>query len=172
MNSRQKQSEVSRRDFLRVGSLSFVGLSMAERAALAATRSDRSEKNCILIMMTGGASQLETFDPKPDAPAEIRGPLKAISTTVPGLQGSEAFPQLAQRTGQFSLIRSLYHDAAPIHDVSGQDEKRDRQQGEAVEARGHLLGDDIDRLVEGHEQQEGGEGRQADRIGDRNAQDH
>jgi uncharacterized protein (DUF1501 family) len=120
MNSRQEQSEVSRRDFLRVGSLSFVGLSMAERAALAATRSDRSEKNCILIMMTGGASQLETFDPKPDAHSEIRGPLKAISTTVPGVMLSEAFPQLAQRTSQFSLIRSLYHDAAPIHETGHQ----------------------------------------------------
>lgn len=120
MNSKQNQSEVSRRDFLRVGSLSFVGLSMSERAALSAAESDRSQKNCILIMMTGGASQLETFDPKPEAPAEIRGPLKAISTSVPGLFLSEAFPQLAQRTGQFSLIRSLYHDAAPIHETGHQ----------------------------------------------------
>lgn len=120
MNSKQNQSEVSRRDFLRVGSLSFVGLSMSERAALSAAESDRSQKNCILIMMTGGASQLETFDPKPEAPAEIRGPLKAISTSVPGLFLSEAFPQLAQRTGQFSLVRSLYHDAAPIHETGYQ----------------------------------------------------
>ncbi|HAW27644.1 MAG TPA: DUF1501 domain-containing protein [Planctomycetaceae bacterium] len=120
MSSRQNQSEVSRRDFLRVGSLSFVGLSMAERAAMAATQRDRSHKNCIFIMMTGGASQLETFDPKPEAPSEIRGPLKAISTTVPGVFLSEAFPQLAQRTGQFSLVRSLYHDAAPIHETGHQ----------------------------------------------------
>ncbi|WP_339729814.1 DUF1501 domain-containing protein [uncultured Gimesia sp.] len=120
MNSKQNQSEVSRRDFLRVGSLSFVGLSMSERAALSAAQNDRSQKNCILIMMTGGASQLETFDPKPDAPAEIRGPLKAISTSVPGLFVSEAFPQLAQRASQFSLVRSLYHDAAPIHETGYQ----------------------------------------------------
>ncbi|QDT41141.1 hypothetical protein Pan241w_12010 [Gimesia alba] len=120
MNSKQNQSEVSRRDFLRVGSLSFVGLSMSERAALSAAQSDRSQKNCILIMMTGGASQLETFDPKPEAPAEIRGPLKAIETSVPGLLVSEAFPQLAQRASQFSLVRSLYHDAAPIHETGYQ----------------------------------------------------
>lgn len=120
MNSKQNQSEVSRRDFLRVGSLSFVGLSMSERAALSAVQSDRSQKNCILIMMTGGASQLETFDPKPEAPAEIRGPLKAIETSVPGLLVSEAFPQLAQRASQFSLVRSLYHDAAPIHETGYQ----------------------------------------------------
>lgn len=120
MSSNKNQSEVSRRDFLRVGSLSFAGLSMAERAALAAAQSDRSQKNCILIMMTGGASQLETFDPKPEAPSEIRGPLKAISTSVPGTFLSEAFPQLAQRAGQFSLVRSLYHDAAPIHETGYQ----------------------------------------------------
>tara|TARA_R110002111_G_scaffold168038_2_gene233908 strand:- start:687 stop:1865 length:1179 start_codon:yes stop_codon:yes gene_type:complete len=120
MSSKQSHSEVSRRDFLRVGSLSFVGLSVSERAALAAAESDRSQKNCILIMMTGGASQLETFDPKPDAPSEIRGPLKAISTSVPGVFVSEAFPQLAQRAGQFSIVRSLYHDAAPIHETGHQ----------------------------------------------------
>lgn len=120
MNAKKNHSEVSRRDFLRVGSLSFAGLSMSERAALSATQRDRSQKNCILIMMTGGASQLETFDPKPEAPAEIRGPLKAISTSTPGIFLSEAFPQLAQRTGQFSLVRSLYHSAAPIHETGYQ----------------------------------------------------
>lgn len=120
MRSKQNHSEVSRRDFLRVGSLSFAGLSMSERAALSATKRDRSQKNCILIMMTGGASQLETFDPKPEAPSEIRGPLKAISTSVPGICLSECFPQLAQRAGQFSIIRSLYHDAAPIHETGHQ----------------------------------------------------
>jgi len=93
---------------------------MSEQAALAAGQRDRSQKNCILIMMTGGASQLETFDPKPDAPSEVRGPLKAISTSVPGVFLSEPFPQLAQRAGQFSLIRSLYHDAAPIHETGHQ----------------------------------------------------
>lgn len=120
MNAKQNHSEVSRRDFLRVGSLSFAGLSISERAALSAAQRDRSQKNCILIMMTGGASQLETFDPKPEAPAEIRGPLKAISTSTPGVFLSEAFPQLAQRAGQFSLVRSLYHAAAPIHETGYQ----------------------------------------------------
>ncbi|QDT99167.1 DUF1501 domain-containing protein [Gimesia aquarii] len=120
MRSKQNHSEVSRRDFLRVGSLSFAGLSMSERAALSASKRDRSQKNCILIMMTGGVSQLETFDPKPEAPSEIRGPLKAISTSVPGVFLSECFPQLAQRAGQFSIIRSMYHDAAPIHETGHQ----------------------------------------------------
>ncbi|MFK7779299.1 MAG: DUF1501 domain-containing protein [Gimesia sp.] len=120
MSSKKIHSEVSRRDFLRVGSLSFAGLSISERAALSAAEQDRSQKNCILIMMTGGASQLETFDPKPEAPSEIRGPLKAISTEIPGIFLSEAFPQLAQRAAQFSLIRSMYHDAAPIHETGYQ----------------------------------------------------
>ena len=113
-------SGVSRRDFLRTGSLSFVGLSMAERAALHAAQEPHQRKSCILILMTGGASQLETFDPKPNARAEIRGPLKAISTATPGLFFSECLPSLAQRTNKFSLIRSMYHDATPIHETGYQ----------------------------------------------------
>jgi uncharacterized protein (DUF1501 family) len=113
-------SGVSRRDFLRVGSLSMVSMSMAEKARLQADEDPLARKNCILIMMTGGPSQLETFDPKPDAPSGIRGPMKAISSSVPGTIVSEGLPKLAQRADQFSLIRSIYHDAAPIHETGFQ----------------------------------------------------
>lgn len=110
-------SIVSRRDFLRVGGLSVVGLSVAEKAALARLREQSGRKNCILLLMTGGPSQLETFDPKPDAPAHVRGPLKSIETAVPGVRFSEAFPRLAERAGRLAVVRSLHHDAAPIHET-------------------------------------------------------
>jgi len=111
---------VSRRDFLRVGGLSVVGLSVAERAALARFRAGAGSKSCVFLMMTGGPSQFETFDPKPNAPSRIRGPLRAIGTSVPGIVLSESLPLLAQRTHQFALLRSLWHDAAPIHETGCQ----------------------------------------------------
>lgn len=113
-----KSGSVSRRDFLRVGGLGVVGLSVAEQAALASRRRRSSDRrSCILILMTGGPSQLETFDPRPQAPVEIRGPMKAISTAVPGVALSESLPRLAERADRFSLIRSLHHEAAPIHET-------------------------------------------------------
>ena len=64
----------------------------------------------ILIWLDGGPPQHETYDPKPDAPAEFRGPLKAISTAVPGVQVSELLPNHARLLDKVSLIRSLHHD--------------------------------------------------------------
>lgn len=111
---------VSRRDFLRVGGLSVVGLSLSERKALARLRESSGPRNCILVLMTGGPSQFETFDPKPDAPSDIRGPLRAISTAIPGVAFSESLPGLAERANRFAIIRSLHHDAAPIHETGFQ----------------------------------------------------
>ena len=109
-------SVVSRRDFLRVGGLSVVSLSVAEQAALA-RRSGAESRSVILLLMSGGASQLETFDPKPEAPSGIRGPLRAIATGVPGLHFSEGLPRLAKRADRLSIVRSLNHSAAPIHET-------------------------------------------------------
>src|SRR5690349_8260070 len=117
---RKERESVSRRDFLRVGGLSVVGLSVAEQAARARMLSTSDRRSCILILMAGGPSQLETFDPKPTAPAEIRGPLKAISTSVPGVSFSEALPRLAQRANKLAVVRTLNHDAAPIHETGQQ----------------------------------------------------
>ncbi|WP_397568697.1 DUF1501 domain-containing protein [Schlesneria sp. T3-172] len=108
---------VSRRDFLRAGGLGVVGLS---GASLAASFTAASNRRAILIMMTGGVSQLETFDPKPEAPASVRGPFKSIETAVPGLRFSESLPGLAQRANRLTVIRSLTHDAAPIHETGMQ----------------------------------------------------
>ena len=110
---------VSRRNFLRVGSAGVVGLSLAEHLALAQANAAQ-HRHAIVIMMTGGPSQLDTFDLKPEAPAAIRGPMKAISTAIPGVQLSEALPQLAQRLDRCVLLRSLHHDAAPIHETGQQ----------------------------------------------------
>ncbi len=111
------RASVSRRDFLRVGGLGVVGLSVAEQRALARSRASAGPRSCILLLMTGGPSQLETFDPKPDAPRHVRGPLKAISTSIPGIAFSEGLPQLAQRADRLSVLRSLTHDFAPIHET-------------------------------------------------------
>lgn len=108
---------VSRRDFLRAGSLTVVGLSGANSAIGSTPVANR---RAIFIMMTGGASQLETFDPKPSAPSAVRGPFKSIETSVPGLRLGESLPNLAARANRFTLIRSLNHDAAPIHETGQQ----------------------------------------------------
>jgi len=76
-----------------------------------------SIKNCIFLLLTGGPSQIDTFDPKPDAPAEIRGPFKAISSKIPGTIFSETLPLLAARADKFAVVRSLFHDDAPIHET-------------------------------------------------------
>ena len=71
-------------------------------------------------MLVGGPSQLETFDPKPDAPPEIRGPFGSIATRVPGVRISEHLPRLAARDGSAGAVRSVHHDAAPIHETGHQ----------------------------------------------------
>jgi uncharacterized protein (DUF1501 family) len=118
--TKKGRASVSRRDFLRVGGLSVVSLSVAEQAARARMHQSADRRSCILILMTGGPSQLETFDPKPTAGAEIRGPLKSISTSVPGLSFSEALPRLAKRAHTLAVVRTLHHDAAPIHETGQQ----------------------------------------------------
>lgn len=109
---------VSRRDFLRVGGMGVVSLKLAEKAR--AMHPSHKPRNCILIQMTGGPSQLETFDPKPDAPREIRGPLRPIQTAIPTVSISESLPKIAQRLDQMTVIRSLFHHEAPIHETGMQ----------------------------------------------------
>src|SRR5947207_11610910 len=100
---------VSRRDFLRVGALSFLGLALPDflrlpaAAAAGAPRADA----CILIWLAGGPSHLDTFDPKPEGPADIRGEFKAIPTNVPGIQLSEHLPLTAKVMDKFAVIRSV-----------------------------------------------------------------
>lgn len=106
---------VSRRSFLKVGTLGFSGLTLADTLRMSAAGAARRtspvpERSVILIWLDGGPPQHETYDPKPDAPAEFRGPLKAIPTAVPGVLVSELLPNHARLLDKVSLIRSLHHD--------------------------------------------------------------
>ena len=112
-----------RRDFLHAGALSFLGLSLPQAFGLqaqGAVDSDKKDVNCIHLMLVGGPSQLDTWDPKPNAPIEIRGPYKAIRTNVPGIEISENFPRMAKHADKYALIRSVYHTAAAVHDTGHQ----------------------------------------------------
>ena len=73
-----------------------------------------SAKRCIFIYLWGSPSQLDTFDPKPDAPAEVRGELGSIATAIPGIRFGEVLTRTAERAGRFTTIRSLTH-TQPIH---------------------------------------------------------
>jgi uncharacterized protein (DUF1501 family) len=111
---------VTRRDFLRVGALGAgaVGLSLADLSRLHAATS--RDVNCILLFLVGGPSQLDTWDPKPDAPENVRGPFRARRTNVPAIQIAETFPLMARLADRYALVRSVHHDAAPIHETGHQ----------------------------------------------------
>jgi hypothetical protein len=106
-------TQVSRRQFLRLGGLSAFGLSLPQflqARAAAATEGAPAKKsvNCILLWMQGGPSHIDMFDPKPEAPAEIRGEFGTVPTTLPGIRIAEHLPLLARQTDKYSIIRG--HD--------------------------------------------------------------
>ncbi len=114
---------VRRRDFLQAGALSAIGLSLADfLAAKAAGKvaDDKDNRSAIMIFNLGAPSQVDTWDPKPDAPSEIRGPFQTIPTASPEIQITEIFPRMAQFADKFSLVRSCYHTAAAVHDTGHQ----------------------------------------------------
>ena len=104
---------VSRRDFLQIGLGGTLGLGLCDllraRAVAAPAAAPAKNVNCIMIWMDGGPSHYETFDPKPDAPAEIRGTFKTVPTCVPGVHFSEPVPELAKVFDKFTVIRSIAH---------------------------------------------------------------
>jgi hypothetical protein len=104
---------MTRRDYLRIGSIAFGGLRLPE---LLAAENDRS---CIVIFQNGGASQLDSFDPKPEAPADIRGSFGSVATAVPGIRFSGLLPRTAKALSQFAVIRSMHSDEA-IHERARQ----------------------------------------------------
>jgi hypothetical protein len=77
----------------------------------------KKAKACILIFLTGGPAQQETFDPKPDAPEAVRGEFKPIATSVPGIQICEHLPLLARQARRYTIVRSLWHEDS-IHGVA------------------------------------------------------
>src|SRR2546423_7722946 len=102
---------LSRRELLQVGGLGVLGLTLADslrsKAGANPPPRRRSEPSCIFIFLEGGPSQLETFDPKPTAPSDVRGPYGPIPTSVPGLHICELLPMMARRMHHCALIRSL-----------------------------------------------------------------
>ena len=112
------QSPLTRRDLLCAGSVSWLGLTLPEmlsRLAVAGTYSGSNPatfgraKRCILLFMWGGPAHQDTWDLKPQAPAEVRGEFSPIATNVPGIQIGEHFPRLAKRTDRLCIIRSMTH---------------------------------------------------------------
>lgn len=105
-----------RRSFLQLGIAGITGssfldlLQLTRRASATETGSATKPSNCILIWMDGGPSHFETFDPKPDAPSEIRGEFSAISTNVPGIQISQHLPKLASIADKYAIVRSVCHN--------------------------------------------------------------
>ena len=73
--------------------------------------------SCILLLLLGGPSQLDTWDMKPDAPADVRGPFRPIETNVAGLWVGEMFPKMARMMDKVALVRSVHHKAVPVHDA-------------------------------------------------------
>ncbi|MEN9677227.1 MAG: hypothetical protein RIS76_3123 [Verrucomicrobiota bacterium] len=110
---------VRRRDFLQLGIGGVLGLGFSEVLRLQARAAGATAPpaapisgrpvNTILIWLDGGPSHYETFDPKPEAPAEIRGTFQTIPTAVPGIRFSEAIPELAKAADRFTVIRSICH---------------------------------------------------------------
>ncbi|MDG2123775.1 MAG: DUF1501 domain-containing protein [Verrucomicrobiales bacterium] len=104
---------LTRRSLLQAGGIGLLGLGMADVAALRAAASPSSSarpKSVIYIFLSGGLSQHDSFDMKPDAPQDIRGEFSPIRTNTPGLHICEHLPELAKRSHLWSLCRSLGHD--------------------------------------------------------------
>ena len=103
------ETRLARRDFLL--SLGGLGLSLPAylRQAQAVTSQAARARSCIVLYCWGGMSHHETWDPKPDAPAEYRGLFNPIATAVPGIRIGEHLPRLAQHTDKLAIIRSMHH---------------------------------------------------------------
>ncbi|HEV8002310.1 MAG TPA: DUF1501 domain-containing protein [Planctomycetaceae bacterium] len=119
---------ISRRELLRIGGLSALGLSLPELLRASQTGAPPKgiindptfsrAKNIVYVWLQGGPPQHETFDPKPDAPSEIRGPFQPIQTNVPGIQFCELLPRIARMADKLAVVRSLHTDT-DLHDASG-----------------------------------------------------
>jgi hypothetical protein len=100
---------ITRREVLQVGYSGLLGLGLSSLPAPLSAAKARTPKSMILVFLTGGPSHHDTFDLKPDAPAEVRGEFKPIATKVPGTHISEHLPLLAARANKYAIVRSLAH---------------------------------------------------------------
>ena len=112
MHNDRRCDGVTRRDLLRVGGLTALGLGLGDyfrlQHAFAVEKPVAAKaKSCILIWLDGGPSHIETFDPKPGAPEEVRGPLKTIATNLPGVRVNECLERTAGMLDKLAIIRSM-----------------------------------------------------------------
>jgi hypothetical protein len=108
------QAGLNRRRLLELGGISVLGLGLPEVvwAGAASTGQRATATSCIFIVQYGGCSHIDSWDPKPDSPGEIRGPYGPIETNVPGVRVSEMLPRLAKNADKYCLVRSMAHDNA------------------------------------------------------------
>ena len=104
---------ILRRDFIQLGLRGVLGYGLCDlmrlKAGASESRAAGKEVNCIMIWLDGGPSHFETFDPKPEAPSEIRGVFKTVATCVPGVHFSEPVTKLAGIFDKFTVVRSICH---------------------------------------------------------------
>jgi len=107
----------NRRSFLQIGTAGLASMTLP-RLLNASTEKSNTDKirNCITLFLVGSPGQTDTWDMKPDAPAEIRGKFKPISTNVPGIQICEHFPLMARMMDKVALVRSLHHKTGATHE--------------------------------------------------------
>src|SRR5262245_58462119 len=105
---------LTRRQWLR-SAVTLGAVFLPSRRARAATAPRRSSRGVIVLLLEGGMSHIDTWDPKPDAPAEIRGEFGTIATSVPGLRVGEHLPFLARQAHCFNLLRSVHCEARKDH---------------------------------------------------------
>jgi hypothetical protein len=105
----QPRYSFDRRSFLKVGAAGVVGASLPFTTGQASEPGSGKAKSVLIVLLSGGPSQLDMWDPKPDAPAEVRGEFSTIGTTIPGVAVCEHLPKLAQQTNRWSIVRSLSH---------------------------------------------------------------
>jgi len=104
--------QTSRRELLRMGLCGFSGMTLSQlmqSRAVAGTASKQERTAVILVWLRGGCSHLDTWDPKPEAPSEFRGPFKVIDTNVPGIRVTELLPRLSKMADRYALLRSVAH---------------------------------------------------------------
>ena len=105
---------ISRRDLMHIGALAPFGLTLANPIEASATKMETGSfgkaKRCLLLYLWGSPSQMDTFDPKPDAPVEVRGELGSIPSIIPGVRVGEIFPRIAQLLNRARCcVRSTMH---------------------------------------------------------------
>ncbi len=120
----QSNDGLNRRNFLRLGAAGAIGLTLPNLLRAEEAAGTKDDMSLIVMWMQGGPSHIDTFDPKPTAPIEIRGEFKTINTNVPGIELVEHMPNLAKNMDKFSIIRSGYnyngsHGVADAYMLSG-----------------------------------------------------